>query len=90
MVDFQGRLLQRALEICGSSRALCAHLGADQHSLKVWLDGKARLPERVFLRAADIVLEDDIARAKEDRRAGPRYVSVTLFNGSRAPASSAS
>jgi hypothetical protein len=72
MLDFQGRLLRRALEICGDAVALRIRLGADEHSLRMWLDGKARLPERAFLKAADIVLEDDIARAEQDRRAAPR------------------
>ena len=40
MLDFQGRLLRRALEICGDAVALRIRLGADEHSLKMWLDGK--------------------------------------------------
>jgi hypothetical protein len=40
------------------------------------MEGKARLPERVFLKAADIVLEDDIARAAQDRRAAPRIAAL--------------
>jgi len=85
MLDFQGRLLQRALEICGDAVALRARLGADEHSLKMWLDGKARLPERAFLKAADIVLEDDIARAEQDRRAAPR-VAIVSPKAPRSPA----
>jgi|KBSMisStaDraftv2_1062788.scaffolds.fasta_scaffold1658741_1 hypothetical protein len=85
MLDFQGRLLSRALEICGDAVALRARLGADEHSLKMWLDGKARLPERAFLKAADIVLEDDIARAEQDRRAAPR-VAIVSPKAPRSPA----
>ena len=51
---------------------MCIRLEVDGHSVKLWIDGKARLPERIFLKAADIVLEDDIARAAQDRRAAPR------------------
>jgi hypothetical protein len=72
MLAFQGRLLKRAVEICGGGNALCARIGVNEHSVKLWLDGKAGMPERVFLKVADIVLEDDIARAEQDRRGAPR------------------
>lgn len=72
MLAFQTRLLQRASEICGGRIALCAHLGASEHRVKLWLEGRAKLPEDVFLKAADIVLEDDVARAAHDRRRAPR------------------
>ena len=38
--------------------------------------GKARLPEQVFLKAAVMVLEDDIARASQDRRNQPRVAPL--------------
>jgi len=72
MLDFQGRILHRVVEICGGFDEARSRLAVDEHGLRMWLDGKARLPERVFLRAADIVLEDDIARAASDRRRVPR------------------
>ena len=72
VLAFQGKLLSRAAEICGGWDALCARLGVDAHSLKFWRDGSARVPERIFLAVADIVLDDDIARAAQDRRAVPR------------------
>jgi hypothetical protein len=76
MLALQGKLLGRAAEICGGWSALCVRLGVEGHSLKLWVDGKARLPERVFLKAADIVLEDDIARAAQDRRGAPRVAHL--------------
>ncbi len=76
MLPFQGKLLGRAAEICGGWSALCMRLEVDGHSLKMWVEGKARLPARIFLKAADIVLEDDIARAEQDRRAGPRIAGL--------------
>lgn len=76
MLAFQGKLLGRAAEICGGWSALCVRLGVEGHSVRLWMEGKARLPERVFLRAADIVLEDDIARAAQDRRAAPRVAAL--------------
>jgi len=74
MLAMQGKLLGRVAEICGGWSALCVRLGVEGHSMKLWIEGKARLPERIFLKAADIVLEDDIARAAQDRRAVPRAV----------------
>ena len=77
MLAFQSRLLSRAAEICGGYSALSSRLTVSEHSLRLWLDGKARLPERVFLRAADIVLEDDVARAEQDRRGAPRMKGMS-------------
>lgn len=72
MLHFQGRLLRRAAEIAGDGPALAASLGVAYEALKLWMDGKARMPDRVFLAATDLVLEDDIARAAKDRRLEPR------------------
>src|SRR5690349_11369430 len=63
MRNFQGRMLQRAAEICGGYSVLCAKLGVSAFKLRAWIEGNSELPDNVFLIAADIVLEDDIARA---------------------------
>jgi hypothetical protein len=72
MLHFQIRLLRRASEIAGDPTALAASLGVGHEALKFWMDGKAKMPDRVFLATADLVLEDDIARAAHDRRTLPR------------------
>lgn len=72
MLAFQGRLLKRAMEIAGGARPLGLRLGVDEHTIVLWLEGKATMPARIFLIAADLVLEDDIARARQDRRQQPR------------------
>ena len=72
MLGFQGRMLKRAAEICGGHSCLCAQLGVSEFRLQSWLEGESLLPDPVFLKAADIVLEDDIARAAQDRRNNPR------------------
>lgn len=72
MLAFQGRMLKRAAEICGGYNALCVRLGVSELKLRAWIEARARLPEDIFLKAADIVLEDDIARADQDRRTRPR------------------
>jgi hypothetical protein len=81
MPAFQGKLLSRAAEICGGWQALSTRLGVGEHSLRLWMDGKARLPEQVFLKAADMVLEDDIARASQDRRNQPRIAPLRENEG---------
>ena len=72
MVAFQRQLLKRAIEIAGGLRPLGIRLGAEEHTIALWLEGKATMPARIFLAAADLVLEDDIARATQDRRQQPR------------------
>ena len=72
MLAFQGKLLKRAAEICGGYAVLSAQLGVSDFRLRQWVDGKAPLPATVFLKATDIVLQDDIARAAQDRRINPR------------------
>ena len=72
MLAFQGRMLKRAAEICGGYSLLGGLLGVSELRLRQWIDGRQALPDHVFLKAADIVLEDDIARAAQDRRTNPR------------------
>jgi hypothetical protein len=65
-------VLRRAADITGGSSALQQRLNVEQHALKLWLSGRATVPEWVFLLAVDLVVRDDIARATQDRRAAPR------------------
>jgi hypothetical protein len=65
--DLKRRLLQRACDIAGRER-MCVRLGVELHTLELWLAGRATPPERVFLSAVDVVLDDDLARASQDRR----------------------
>jgi hypothetical protein len=69
---FQRRLVERAIEIAGSTGALCVRLGVHEHSVMLWLEDRAAMPGRIFLALADVILEDDIRRAAEDRRTRPR------------------
>lgn len=72
MLTFQARLLERAIKIAGGMRPLSIRLGIEEGDLKFWSEDKASMPGRVFLSLADLILEDDIARAAQDRRNGPR------------------
>ena len=65
-------LIQRAAEILGGMPGLASFLHVAEHSLYLWAAGKARAPTRVVEALVDLVLQDDVARAKEDRRHEPR------------------
>ena len=65
-------VLRRATDIAGGPAALRERLQVDEHSLELWLSGRATVPEWVFSRAVDLVLRDDVERAAQDRRTAPR------------------
>jgi DNA-binding transcriptional regulator YdaS (Cro superfamily) len=62
--------LQRAAELVGGEEALARRLKVTPSHLALWLQGIATPPCDVFLRAADIVSEDEIQRltSKSDHR----------------------
>jgi hypothetical protein len=62
------RLLARACDIAGGRDRLAARLEVEPHALEFWLAGRATPPDRIFMAVVDLVLEDDIARARQDRR----------------------
>jgi DNA-binding transcriptional regulator YdaS (Cro superfamily) len=66
--DLKRRLVTRACEIAGGRERLASRIGVETHALEFWLSGRATPPERVFLSVVDLVLEDDMARAVQDRR----------------------
>jgi DNA-binding transcriptional regulator YdaS (Cro superfamily) len=68
-------VLRRAAAIAGGNAQLRALLGVEQHALDLWLAGRATVPESVFLLAVDVILQDDVARASQDRRTSPRVES---------------
>jgi hypothetical protein len=65
-------VLRRATDIAGGPVALRERLQVDEHSLELWLSGRATVPEWVFSLAVDMVLRDDVERAAQDRRTAPR------------------
>jgi hypothetical protein len=72
MQHLQPKLIQRAVEIAGSEEKLCQRLRAEPHAFKLWLTGRASAPADVLHGVIDIILEDDVARAAQDRRHHPR------------------
>jgi hypothetical protein len=65
-------VLRRAADIAGGPAALRERLEVQEHALELWLADRATVPDRVFFLAVDIVVQDDMARAAQDRRAAPR------------------
>jgi hypothetical protein len=74
-MKLQGALLERAAAILGGMDILQRRLGADSIQLQRWREDRARLPEPIFLYLVDIVLRDDVARARNDRRRHTRSVA---------------
>lgn len=72
------RVLERALHICGRI-TLSMRLRVPQHSIEQWCREEETIPDRVFYSMVDLILEDDIARAAQDRRADPRGVRVAVL-----------
>lgn len=72
MLDLQPILLRRAAEIAGGPLRLCEYLGVPLNRLDRWSSAHDRLPDDVFLKIVDMVLRDDMARARSDRRQLPR------------------
>jgi hypothetical protein len=64
------------LAIAGDRASLGDRLGVEGHVLGLWLAGRATIPQRVFLAVVDMVLQDDIARSAQDRRAEPRQTEL--------------
>ena len=83
MLRFQTRLLRRAAQIAGDEPALAASLGVAEEALKIWMEGKAKMPDSIFLATADLVLEDDIARASRDDVGDVRLLRVPPYRGTR-------
>ena len=77
MRHLQTKILRRAAEIVGGEAELAALLCVDSHRLRLWLTGRASTPTEVLNEAVDLVVEDDIARAAQDRRATPRDALIT-------------
>jgi DNA-binding transcriptional regulator YdaS (Cro superfamily) len=59
VADTKTRILQRALEIVGSHEDLARLLQVRQVPLATWLGGVTPVPDDIFLRAVDIVLNDE-------------------------------
>jgi hypothetical protein len=72
MRELQPKLFKRAVEIAGDAQKLCGLLHIDPHALKLWSEGRATPPEGVFHAVIDLIVNDDLVRAAQDRRQQPR------------------
>lgn len=72
MRGLQPKLFRRAVEIAGDAEKLCSKLHIDAHSLQLWSEARARAPGWVLQAVIDLIVEDDLARAAQDRRQQPR------------------
>ena len=74
MQDVRARTLQRAAEIMGGEQQLALHLKVTPSHLALWLEGKEFPPDRIFLKAVDLVTEHDVLPGKPppNSRAGAR------------------
>jgi hypothetical protein len=70
--ELRRKALERAMAIAGGATALRSRFSISDHQLEHWLQGRAKVPDKVFDAAVDLILDDDIARAAQDRRQGPR------------------
>jgi hypothetical protein len=66
------QLVVRAAEILGGFDALAVHLGVEEHRVRFWANGRATAPDSVTFVLVDLILKDDVARARQDRRNTPR------------------
>ena len=76
LAALQVRLLRRAVVVAGGTAELSFRLGVEEHTLGLWLAGRATMPQEHFLVIVDLVLDDDIARAAHDRRREPRQAGA--------------
>ncbi len=56
------RLLHAAAEIAGGMKLLAERLDSDELLLASYLGDRRRLPDRLLLKAVDIILEDRTSR----------------------------
>jgi hypothetical protein len=70
--ELQPKLFKRAVEIAGDAQKLGNKLHVDPHSLHLWLEGRATAPGWVLQLVIDLIVDDDLARAAQDRRQQPR------------------
>jgi hypothetical protein len=70
--ELQPKLFKRAIEIAGDAETLCQRLRVEPHALQLWMEGRATTPGWAFHALIDLILDDDLARAAQDRRRSPR------------------
>jgi hypothetical protein len=52
------RALNKAIEVSGGRKELAARLEIKAADIEKWLAGKAEIPEKVFLRIVDVIIDE--------------------------------
>jgi DNA-binding transcriptional regulator YdaS (Cro superfamily) len=60
MLTVYARTLSRAAQLAGGQEALAQRLDVEETQLALWMNGAAKPPGDVFLKAADIVSEHEL------------------------------
>lgn len=68
MADVYVKTLERAVQIAGGELALALRLRVTPSHLALWLKGLARPPVDIFLRAVDLVTEQQFPQQREPER----------------------
>ena len=61
------RALARAAAILGGTEALRVHLGVSARQLALWMQGRVKPPDDVFLMAVDVLAERDLEEMRGER-----------------------
>lgn len=72
MSSLQALALRRAQEIVGGIDMLEARLDISRSTLSLWMQGKARVPETVFLRVVDLISEAELAALRKPPKETPK------------------
>jgi hypothetical protein len=67
------KLLEAAAEIAGGRKSLALRMGIDEETLASFMSDKPQLPDRLLLRAVDIIFADRMRQPQVrtlDREAG--------------------
>jgi hypothetical protein len=67
------KLLQAASEIAGGPKALAERLGIGETLLSTFMADRRELPDRLLLRAVDVILEDRESRLPGANRHRPAH-----------------
>jgi len=70
------KLVERCADLVGGVDELASRLRVPPHTVGFWLQGRATVPDEPLVKMMDLVLQDDIARAQQDRRKAPRVEVV--------------
>jgi hypothetical protein len=71
--DTKRHVLLQALQVIGDHECLATKLGASRIQLESWLSGFTELPDKFFLRAVDLLLEDGIPGPTDEQTQARRH-----------------